>query len=54
MEIYEKLLKTLQPIKISENGSEVSKYQLQSCYYVHFQTNNIWKGMNLLILQLWV
>ena len=26
------------------------KFELQSCYYVHFQTNSIGKGMNLLIL----
>ena len=29
----------------------VSEFELQSCYYVHFGTNTLGKGMNLLILQ---
>ena len=29
----------------------VSEFELQSCYYVHFQTNTLGKDMNLLILQ---
>ena len=28
----------------------VSKFELQSRYYVHFRTNTFGKGMNLLIL----
>ena len=28
----------------------VSEFILQSCYYVHFQTNTLGKGMNSLIL----
>ena len=28
---------------------EVSKFEPQSCYYVHFRTNTFGKGMNLLI-----
>ncbi len=24
----------------------VSKFKLQSCYYIHFQTNSLGKGMN--------
>ena len=28
----------------------VSEFELQSCYYVHFQTNILGKGMNPLIL----
>ena len=33
----------------------VSKFKLQLCYYIHFQTNTLGKGMNLLIpSQLWV
>ena len=28
----------------------VSEFELQSHYYVHFQTNTLGKGMNLLIL----
>ena len=27
----------------------ISKFKLQSCYYIHFQTNILWKGMNSLI-----
>ncbi len=29
---------------------EVSEFKLHSCYYVHFQTNTLGKGMNPLIL----
>ena len=28
-----------------------SEFELQSCYYVHFRTDTIWKGMNPLITQ---
>ena len=27
-----------------------SEFKLQSCYYIHFRTNNLEKSMNLLIL----
>ena len=31
--------------------SVVSDFEIQSCYYVHFQTNNLEKDLNTLILQ---
>ena len=36
--------------KIMDCGIVVSKFVLQSCYYVHFQTNTLGEGMNPLIL----
>ena len=38
---------------VKELDSEivVSEFQLQSLYYIHFQTNTLGKGMNPLILQ---
>ena len=30
----------------------VSEFKLQSCYYIHIQSNTFGKGMNLLIPQL--
>ena len=33
--------------KVMDRGLKVSKFKLQLCYYVHFQT--LEKGMNLLI-----
>ena len=30
-------------------GLKVSKFKLQSCYYIHFWTSTIGKGMTLLI-----
>ena len=33
---------------------EISEFELQSRYYVHFQANTLGKGMNPLIYQLWV
>ena len=38
--------------KIMDCGFEVSKFELQSHYYIHFQTNTHRKGMNTIILQL--
>ena len=35
-------------------GIIVSQFEIQSCYYDHFQTNALWKDTNFLILQLWV
>ena len=36
-------------------ASKVSEFKLHSRYYIHFRTNTLEKGMNLLILpQLWV
>ena len=32
----------------------VSELKLQYRYYVHFRTKTLWKGMNLLISQLWI
>ena len=32
--------------KVVNSSLEVRKFELQSCYYVHFQTNTIGKGMN--------
>ena len=29
----------------------VSEFELQSCYYIHFRTNTMEKGMNTLILR---
>ena len=31
-------------------GIVVNEFELQSCYYVHFQENNLGKGINSLIL----
>ena len=28
----------------------ISEFKLQSCYYIHFQINILWRGMNTLIL----
>ena len=41
-------------VKAMDCGIVVREFVLQSCYYVHFQTNTLGKGMNPLILQLWV
>ena len=35
--------------KVLDYGLKVSKFQLQLCYYIHFQTNPFGKGMNPLI-----
>ena len=40
--------------KVLDCDLKVSDFELQSCYYIHFQTNNLMKGMNIRILQLWV
>ena len=37
-------------IKGLDHGIPVSEFELQSLYYVHFQTNTRGKGMNPLIL----
>ena len=36
-------------VKVADCGI-VSEFVLQSCYYVHFRTNTLGKGMNPLIL----
>ena len=36
--------------KVLHCALEVTEFKLQSCYYVHFQTNTLGKGMNLFIL----
>ncbi len=37
-------------VKAMDYGIVVSEFELQSCYYVHFRTNTLGKGMNPLIL----
>ena len=37
-------------VKVLDCGIVVSEFELQLHYYVHFQTNTLGKGMNLLIL----
>ena len=37
-------------VKTFDCSLEVSVFELQSCYYVPFRTNNLKKGMNLIIL----
>ena len=32
-------------VKVLGSGILVCKFKLQSCYYVHFQTNTLAKGM---------
>ena len=38
-------------VKAMDCGIIVSKFKLQSRYYIHFQANTLGKGMNPLILQ---
>ena len=38
--------------KMLDGDLKVNEFELQSHYYVHFWTNTLWKGMNLLISQL--
>ena len=33
-------------VKVLDCGSVVSKFELQSLYYIHFWTNTLGKGMN--------
>ena len=35
--------------KVLDCSFEVGKFKPQLYYYIHFQTNTLWKGMNLLI-----
>ena len=35
--------------KVLDSSLKVSEFELQSYYYVHFQTNTLGKGMNPLI-----
>ena len=37
-------------VKAMDCGIVVSEFEFQSCYYVHFVTNTLGKGMNPLIL----
>ena len=37
-------------VKVMDSGIVVSELKLQSCYYIHFQTNTLGKGMNPFIL----
>ncbi len=37
-------------VKAMDYGIVVCEFVLQSCYYVHFRTNTLGKGMNPLIL----
>ena len=41
-------------VKAMDCGIVVSKFVLQSCYYVHFRINTLGKDMNPLSSQLWV
>ena len=41
-------------LEVSNYGLEVSEFEFQSCFYVHFRTNFLGKGMNILSFQLWV
>ena len=41
-------------VKVLDSGIVVSKFELQSRYCVHFQTNTQGKGMDPLFSQLWV
>ena len=36
--------------KVLDSDPKVSEFELQSHYYVHFQTDSFWKGMNLFLL----
>ena len=36
--------------KVLDCGLQVTEFNLQSCHYVHFQTNTFTKGMNPLSL----
>ena len=36
--------------KAMDCGFVVSEFELQLCYYIHFRTNTLGKGMNFLIL----
>ena len=37
-------------VKVLDCRIVVCKFELQLCYYIHFQTNTLGKGMNPLIL----
>ena len=37
-------------VKAMDCGIVVSEFVLQPCYYVHFRTNTLGKGMNPLVL----
>ena len=37
-------------VKAMDSGIVESEFELQSCYYIHFRTNILGKGMNPLIL----
>ena len=37
-------------VKALDFGIVINEFKLQSCYYVHFQTNTFGKGMNPLML----
>ena len=53
---FESLMLMLKPcprgvmVKSLDCGIAVSVFELQSCYYVHFRTNNLAKGIDPLIL----
>ena len=38
--------------EVLTGGLEVSAFELQLCYYVHFRISALWTGMNQLISQL--
>ena len=35
--------------KMPDYGPDVSEFELQSCYYVRFRTNILWKDVNFFI-----
>ena len=39
---------------VMDCGLKISEFELQLCYYIHFQSNTLGKGMNPLIPQLCV
>ena len=41
-------------VKVLGCNIVVSEFKLQSCHYVHFRTNTLWKSMTPLSPQLWV
>ena len=53
--MYSSLGKKLVMVNVQDYGSEIREFELQSCYYIHFQINNLEKGTNPLIPpRLWV
>ena len=47
--IYFNLNKLGVMVKVVIGGLDVSEFELQSCYYIHFRTNTLVKSINTLI-----